>query len=146
MINATRAGIMIPINRNPTRSQLRWFAALVFPLFWGWIAFLVYRRAEWPRVAIAIAAAAIVISIAGLLSPAFMRRVWIAMMVGLSPIGWVMSHVILGVIYYLVVTPVGLALRAAGKDPLHRRFDREAKSYWIDRGEEPPVERYFRQY
>jgi ABC-type uncharacterized transport system permease subunit len=137
---------VIPINRNPTRSQLRWFAALVFPLFWLWVAFLVHRRAELPRVAIAIAAVALAISIVGLVSPAFMRRVWIGMMVGLSPIGWVMSHLILGVIYYLVVTPVGLALRAAGRDPLNRRFDRDAKSYWIDRREQPEVERYFRQY
>ena len=137
---------MIPVNRNPTRSQLRWFAALVFPLFWGWVAFLVYRRAELPRVAIAIAAVAIVISIAGLLSPAFMRRVWIAMMVGLSPIGWVMSHVLLALVYYLVLTPVGLALRLAGRDPLARRFERDARSYWIDRSGDPTTERYFRQY
>ena len=74
---------MIPINRNPTLRQLRLFAALVFPLFWGWVAFLVWRRAEWPRLAIAIAAAAVVISIVGLISPAFMKRVWIGMMVGL---------------------------------------------------------------
>jgi hypothetical protein len=137
---------MIPINRNPTLSQLRRFAALVFPVFWGWVAYLVYRRAGLPRVAIAIAAVAVLISIVGLLSPAFMRRVWIAMMVGLSPIGWVLSHVILAVIYYGVLTPVGLVMRAAGKDPLARRLDREAKTYWIDRGEEPGVERYFRQY
>ena len=137
---------MIPINRNPTLSQLRLFAAVVFPLFWGWVAFLVWRRAASPRVAVAIAGVAVAISIVGLLSPAFMKRVWIAMMVGLSPIGWVMSHVILGFIYYLVLTPVGLALRLAGRDPLHRRFDRGAKSYWIDRGKEPPVDRYFRQY
>ena len=138
---------MIPINRNPTRSQLRWFAALVFPLFWGWIAFLVYRRAEWPRVAIAIAAVAIVISIAGLLSPAFMRRVWIAMMVGLSPIGWVMSHVILGVIYYLVLTPVGLgaarrrqATRCTGDSIATRGPTGSIET------PEPEVDRYFRQY
>ena len=137
---------MIPINRNPTRSQLRWFAALVFPLFWAWVGYLVYRRAGLPRVASAIAAVAVAISLVGLLSPAFMRRVWIGMMVGLSPLGWVMSHLILGVIYYLVVTPIGLALRAAGRDPLHRRFDRDAKSYWIVRARKPEVERYFRQY
>jgi len=137
---------LIEVNRNPTRRQLRWFAALVFPLFWGWVAFLVHRRADLPRVAVAIAAAAVAISIAGLVSPAFMRRVWIGMMVGLSPIGWVMSHLILALIYYLVLTPVGLALRAAGRDPLHRRFERDARSYWIDRPDRPEVERYFRQY
>jgi hypothetical protein len=137
---------VIPIDRNPTRRQLRWFAALVFPLFWGWVAYLLHRRAGLPQAAIAVAATAIVLSIVGLASPSFMRRVWIAMMVGLSPIGWVMSHLVLGVIYYLVLTPVGLLLRAAGRDPLQRRFDRAATSYWIDRTREPDVERYFRQY
>jgi hypothetical protein len=68
------------------------------------------------------------------------------MMVGLSPIGWVISHVILAVIYYLVLTPIGLLLRAAGRDLLARRRDPTAESYWIDRGAKPEVERYFRQY
>jgi hypothetical protein len=137
---------MIPVNRNPTPSQLRWFAALVFPLFWILVAFQIYRHAHWPRVAIAVAAVAVLISILGLISVPFMRRVWIAMMVGLSPIGWVISHVLLALVYYLVLAPVGLLLRAAGRDLLSRRFDRAAASYWVDRGAEPPVERYFRQY
>ena len=47
------------------------------------------------------------------------------------PMGWVFSHVLLGVTYYLVITPIGLILRLLGKDPMRRRFDREAKTYWI---------------
>ncbi|HVR29950.1 MAG TPA: SxtJ family membrane protein [Thermoanaerobaculia bacterium] len=137
---------MIQVNRNPTRAQLRWFAALVFPLFWGWVAYLIYARAGLLRAAIAIAAVAAVVSVTSILSPRFALRVWIGMMVGLSPIGWVLSHLILGLIYYLVLTPIGLALRVAGRDPLDRRFDRDAKSYWIDRRGKPDVERYFRQY
>jgi saxitoxin biosynthesis operon SxtJ-like protein len=146
IFGAEDGALMIPINRNPTKSQLRLFAVLVFPLFWILVAFQIHRHAHAPRVAIAVAATAVAISIAGLISLEFMRRVWVAMMVGLSPIGWVISHVLLALVYYLVLAPVGLLLRAAGRDLLHRRFDRAARSYWIDRSAEAPVERYFRQY
>lgn len=43
------------------------------------------------------------------------------------------SPFILGLLFYLTVTPTGLIMRALGKDPLRLRFDRQAKSYWIER-------------
>jgi len=41
--------------------------------------------------------------------------------------------VIMGIIFFLAVTPIGLILRVAGKDRLNRKIDRGAKSYWIER-------------
>ena len=43
------------------------------------------------------------------------------------------NFVILTLLFYLVITPMGLALRLLGKDPLRLRFDRGAPSYWIER-------------
>ena len=43
------------------------------------------------------------------------------------------NPVIMGFIFYLAVTPTALVMRALGKDPLRRRFDKQAKSYWIER-------------
>ena len=48
--------------------------------------------------------------------------------------------------YYLVLTPIGLIRRISGRDPLHRRFDRDADSYWIARKPASDTKRYFRQY
>ena len=48
----------------------------------------------------------------------------------------VISPVILGIIFYGVLTPIGLILRVRGRDILRLRFDRTAASYWIAR--EPP--------
>jgi len=48
----------------------------------------------------------------------------------------VVNPVILGVIFYAVVLPVGLVMRLFGHDPLRLRFEREAQSYWIPR--DPP--------
>ena len=33
----------------------------------------------------------------------------------------------MAVIYYLVITPIGLIMRACGRDPMHRRFDRAVR-------------------
>ena len=48
----------------------------------------------------------------------------------------VVSPVVLGVMFFVVITPMGLVMRALGKDPLRLRLDRNARSYWIDR--QPP--------
>lgn len=46
------------------------------------------------------------------------------------------SPIILGVMFFGVITPVGWLMRLAGKDLLRMKFDRDAPSYWIRR--EPP--------
>lgn len=48
----------------------------------------------------------------------------------------VVNPIIMALLFYLVVTPTGLVMRALGKDLLRLRFDRQAKSYWIER--QPP--------
>jgi hypothetical protein len=45
--------------------------------------------------------------------------------------GVIMTHVILGVAYYLIVTPIGVVMKLTGRDPLNRKFDKEAASYWL---------------
>ena len=46
------------------------------------------------------------------------------------------SPIILGVMFYLVIMPIGLLMRLAGKDFLRLKFDPASPSYWIKR--EPP--------
>ena len=48
----------------------------------------------------------------------------------------VVNPLVMAVIYFAVVTPTGLIMRALGKDPLHLRYDPDARSYWIPR--DPP--------
>ena len=48
----------------------------------------------------------------------------------------VVSPVILGLLFYLTVTPIALIYRLRGKDPLRLALDRQSSSYWIHR--EPP--------
>ena len=46
------------------------------------------------------------------------------------------SPIILAMLFYLTVLPTGLVMRALGKALLRLRFDRNARSYWIERS--PP--------
>ncbi len=45
----------------------------------------------------------------------------------------IVSPVVMALLFYAVMTPTGLIMRALGKDPLRLRFDPNAESYWIHR-------------
>ncbi|MGB0574752.1 MAG: SxtJ family membrane protein [Alphaproteobacteria bacterium] len=45
----------------------------------------------------------------------------------------VVNPLIMGLVFFLTVTPTALIMRALGKDPLKRRLDKDATTYWIDR-------------
>ena len=83
--------------------------------------------------AIGIAAAFAVVALArpGVLAP--LNRLWTRFGLLLHK---VVSPLIMGMLFYLTVTPIGLLMRAMGKDPLRLRPDPDAASYWIER--DPP--------
>jgi hypothetical protein len=49
-------------------------------------------------------------------------------------------------IFFLVITPIGLMMRACGRDPMQRRFDPAARSYWKRRSPDRDMRSYFRQF
>jgi len=70
--------------------------------------------------------------------------------VGLSvvafPIGFVLSYVIMGTLFYGMITPVSLLFRIIGRDPMARAFEPGTQSYWIDSRPPRPSEHYFKQF
>jgi Saxitoxin biosynthesis operon protein SxtJ len=46
---------------------------------------------------------------------------------------WVINPLVMGLLFFAVVTPVGLLMRLCRKRPLGLDFDREATSYWLMR-------------
>lgn len=61
------------------------------------------------------------------------NRVWTKL--GLL-MGKIVSPIVMGVLFFLMVTPMGLFMRLAGKDLLRLKFQPGDKSYWIPR--DPP--------
>jgi Saxitoxin biosynthesis operon protein SxtJ len=134
--------MLIQPGHRPSDRQLRWFAGLWFPAMCGVIGAAV--RAARPNLAVAVWAIGAVVSMSGLVRPAIVRPVYATLMWVTFPIAWIMSHAILALMYFVIITPVALVVRLF-YDPLTRRFDREASSYWTPRTTSEPS-RYFRQF
>lgn len=81
----------------------------------------------------------------GAIAPAVMRPVFITLMAITSPIGHVMSMVVLGVVYYMVLTPLAWVFRMTGRDVLRRRRP-ESDSYWQAKTQPSDPKRYLRPY
>jgi hypothetical protein len=135
---------LVDINWRPTARDLRIFAGLQW-LFFGVIAWSVWRRHEAPTVAAVIVIVSTLLAIIGLCAPQRIRPVYVGWMVAVFPIGWVVSHAVLAAVYFGVFTPIGWLLRLSGRDPMERQWDRAATTYWKPRGEPPDPTRYFRQ-
>lgn len=109
---------MISIQWNPQAKQLRQFAGIWFPAFCALVGWSIARKTgHWHEVEVVWIVAG-VISIAGLVFPPIIRPVFVGLILLTYPIGWVVSHVLLGLIFYGIVTPIGIILRLTGHDPL----------------------------
>ena len=69
----------------------------------------------------------------GLAFPVILKpihKIWMALAI---LIGWLVTGLIMIILFYLVVTPIGLLTRLCGKDFLNTKSKKNVKSYWIPR-------------
>ena len=134
---------LIEVEYHPERRQLRVFGVA------GAAVLVVTGAMVYPRQPTAAGLIWAVAAVAGafaIMRPGALRWVYVGSMLVTWPIGLVVSWVVLAVVFYGVVTPVGLVMRLCGRDALGRRFDRRATTYWVPRAPANDPERYFRQY
>lgn len=136
---------IIEINWRPASRDLRLFAIVQLAAAGG-AAWFLRRQAGWDWAAAVLVIVSLGVMITGLVWPSQIRYLFLLWMLAAFPVGWVMAHVSLAVIYFGIVTPIGLALRMAGHDPLQLKKRPGATTYWIDRPPPPEPRRYFRQF
>jgi hypothetical protein len=93
---------------------------------------LIYRKGGGP-IPIGLGIMGIALILAGLAFPQILPgafRVWMGFALAL---GWIVSRIILTVLFYLIMTPVSLIARLAGKEFLDIRWNRKKDSYWVER-------------
>ena len=137
---------VVQINTDPNRRQLNQFGFIWmgFVAVVGVVACFNIHNTSLSR---GLWVAAVVVPVVGWVFPRCMRWVFLGMSYLAFPIGFVASHVVLAVVYYLVLTPIGLLTRVFGYDSMKRRFDPEAKSYWVERSAAAvDPKHYFRQF
>lgn len=133
------------IHRDPSPGQLQQFAFLWCPVFCGILGVMLYRHSNFGAAGLTWAIGAIVAA-AGLYSPVLVKPVFVGLLYLTAPVGWVVANVVLVGSFYLVLTPLGLALRLWGHDPLRRNLDLQAATYWQPPSGPRSAKSYFKQH
>lgn len=102
-----------------------WVGSAYWPIWTGAAAVFGSLALLWPR----------------LLSP--LNRVWFWFGLALHK---VVNPLVMGVLFFVVITPIGLLMRLAGKRPFGLRFEPDTSSYWVTRGSAPQPGPMTKQY
>lgn len=95
------------------------------------ITYLLARKGWAPVLGVkAAAAVSVLVAVLALIAPRLFRGFYRAGMTVSFHVGQVMGKVILTVVFVIAVTPMGLLLRAMGKDLLELKRDPKKESYW----------------
>ena len=137
---------LIELKTDPTPRELRQFGCLWLPLFCSVAGYLAWTKLGATFLAGSLWGAGVASALVGAVRPRLIRHVFVGLIHLTAPIGWVVSHLMLVLLYYGVVTPIGLLLRLVGRDPMARGFEKEAPTYWRAAAREESIESYLRQY
>lgn len=112
-----------------TKKTLRQFGLMVGGIFlfiglWPFV-----WRQEAVRIWVVVPGA--LLAAAGLIIPALLKHVYQGWMWVGHVMGWVNTRIILGILFYGVVTPMGLAMKLTGRDPMRRAFEPDAQTYRV---------------
>lgn len=61
-------------------------------------------------------------------------------------VGTIVGNTLLAAFYVLIVTPIGAAMRAFGRQAVSKTFDMNMRSYWADVEKADDVKDYYRQF
>ena len=132
------------IPMTPSRKNLRLFAAAWLVLFIA-LSWKHYFKQGHPAAGITFLCLALFAGIPGLLYPPAIRWLFVGATIVTFPIGWVVSQVMLGILYFCILTPAAILLRIKGRDLLGKKRA-ERPSFWTPKGMPNDVRSYFRQY
>lgn len=131
-------------HRQPGKTELQVFGLLLLA-FAGLVGALLRWKLDLPVAAtlawsLGASAALLYYVLPPLRRP--LIRAWTALT---HPLGWLLSHAILALVYYGVFTPIGLIQRLFGRDAMQRRPDPQASTYWNARKPRGDRTSYFKQ-
>ncbi|HNZ47614.1 MAG TPA: SxtJ family membrane protein [Candidatus Hydrogenedentes bacterium] len=136
---------MLDIDTSDRKEQRKFgFVMAAAIVILGGIRFALhgFTAIPWAFLAVAVLFAVPAALFPGALRPVFV--VWIKFALVLN---WIVTHVMLTLVYYLIIVPMGLIMRVAGKDPLNRKWLPATESYWEEPEEQPEeFERYHHQF
>ena len=133
------------VTKPPAPKVLRQFGALclVLPIvFSGWRAW----RGQVDAWTLGVLGAGVIVGAIGLVRPMAIRYLFTGWMIVAFPIGWTVSKIVLGLLFFGMFTPVALLFRLSRRDALRLRRPGQGGSLWADKPSPGSVRDYFRQF
>jgi len=125
--------------QKATPRDLRKFGLMVGGVFLGLGLLFYFRHKPWWPWFIGPGAPLVLL---GAVFPRSLKWIYVAWMTLAMVLGAIVSTILLTLLFYLVVTPIGLVARLAGKDFLSRKLEPPAASYWILRDASKPKQKH----
>ena len=125
------------------KKDLRKFGITMAVVLGGLGALLLWKGRPTYPIFLSLAA---VFLLAGLTIPNFLKPIHKAWMALALLMGWIMTRVILSILFFLIFTPIGLLSRLLGKKLLDADFSEKKESYWISRTTKFDQKHYDVQY
>lgn len=88
----------------------------------------------------------LLIFLAGKISHRLILPVYQLLILLSFPIGWLISHLLFAAFYYLIIFPIALLFKLAGRDSLRLKIDKKKESYWVNCRKKTEKQRYFQQF
>ena len=146
---------LFEVNWKPPPKQLRGFGIACLVVF-GAIGLWIYLKHGFfgfefsPETsntsAYVLGSVAATAGILSAVAPQALRWLYVVLTVITLPIGFVISHVIMAIVFYLIFSPIGLLFRLINRDALKLKPDRDGTTYWVRREPVKDVKRYYRQF
>ncbi len=134
---------VLPGRKLPSRNDLRWFGVVVAAFFGIWSGVFWWAGASVaPRV---LAAGGLGLVTLYYAIPQLRLPLYLSWMRLVHPIGWFVTHLILALIFFGLITPLGMVQRLFGRDALRMRRGASEDSYWTPRDSRDDTASYFRQ-
>ncbi len=136
---------MLKLKFKPTVKEVKLFSIIWFPLMFLIFGFFFARTGvnfEIIKVAWMILA---IFSISGFIYPSIIRPFYVILLVLTFPVGWIVSHTLLLLIFVILITPIGLVLRIRGHNPLNLN-SKGAQSMWVKCVKNNKSSDYLKQY
>jgi len=137
---------LVEINWNPDSKDLRNFGRIgvIASVVIAALLHLIKGLAiKWCLVIFAVGLAIFICSVISIKAT---KWIYLALTSVAFPIGMVISFIVMAIFYYVLLMSVGLIFRLIGYDPMRRKFDSNAESYWVRHRPCDDIKRYFHQF
>ena len=114
-------------NIKSEKSDLRKFGITIGVILLIIAGFLFWKEKESSQILLTFG---VTLCILGIVIPFILKPIYWIWIIFATILGWIMTRVILSLLFYIIVTPIGLIPRFFGKQFLELRSDESKESYW----------------